>query len=140
MNNDKKSQSEITLKDVHDILKELLKWTKFSGIKEVKPVLESHLSEDSEKLIYHLSDGSKGIQEIAKIIGNVSHSTVFRYWKEWEKSDLGESVPIAGGSRFKHLFDLEDFGIKVPPIPKQEIQQSVQNLGEQTEEVQKNGT
>jgi len=119
MNNDKTDQREITLKDVHDTLKEMLKWTKFAGVKEVKPILETHLSNDSKKIIYYLSDGTKGIQEIAKIVGNVSPGTVFNYWKTWGKVELGESITVPGGTRFHHSFDLEDFGIKVLEITKQ---------------------
>lgn len=100
------------------LLKEILKWIKISGIKEVKSLLESLLANDSKKLIYYLSDGTKGTQEIAKIVGGLSHQTVANYWKEWEKSGLGESVSAMGGSRFKRSFDLEDFGMKVQ-IPKQ---------------------
>lgn len=82
------------------LLKEILKWIKISGIKEVKSLLETQLSNDSKKLIYHLSDGTKGTQEIAKTVGGLSHQTVANYWKEWEKSGLGESISAMGGSRF----------------------------------------
>lgn len=121
MNNDKTGQKEITLKDVHDTLKEMLKWTKFAGAKEVKPVLESKLDNDTKKSVYDLSDGTKGTRDIAKIVGSVSHGTVSNYWHAWEKVGLGESIPVmGGGNRFKHSFDLEDFGIIVPEIAKQD--------------------
>jgi len=110
-----KEQSEITLQDIHNDILELIKWTKFSGIKEIKPILETQLATDSKKLIYHLSDGTKGTQEIAKIVGDVSHMSVANYWKTWEKLGLGASVSAMGGKRFKRSFDLDDFGIKVKP-------------------------
>ncbi len=119
MNDDKTGQREITLKDVHDTLKEMLKWTKFAGVKEVKPILETHLPNDSKKLIYYLSDGKKGTQDIAKTVGGLSHQSVSNYWKDWEKVGLGEYISAMGGSRFKRSFDLEDFGIKVPEVTKQ---------------------
>lgn len=101
------------------LLKEILKWIKISGIKEVKLLLEDQLREDpKKKMIYQLSDGTKGTQEIAKTVGDVSHVTIFNYWKAWEKVGLGESIAAMGGSRFKRSFDLEDFNIKVQ-IPKQ---------------------
>ncbi len=106
------------------LLKEILKWIKISGIREVKSLLETQLSNDSKRLIYQLSDGTKGTQDIAKMVGNVSYSTVFNYWKGWEKVGLGESISVMGGSRFKRSFDLEDFGIK--------IQISKHNTGQQT--------
>ncbi|MGI0086801.1 MAG: hypothetical protein ACREBI_02425 [Nitrosotalea sp.] len=107
------------------LLKEILKWIKISGIKEVKSLLENLLPNDLKKLIYHLSDGTKGTQEIAKTIGGVSHQTVANYWKEWEKSGLGESISAMGGSRFKRSFDLEDFGIKIQ-ITKQNNSQKTE--------------
>ncbi len=55
------------------LLREILKWIKISGIKEVKSTLESQLKDDTKKLIYQLSDGTKGTQEIAKTVGNVSY-------------------------------------------------------------------
>ena len=128
MINDKSIQKSIELKDIyaisteiHGTLKELLKWAKFSGIKEVKPVLESKLDTNDKKIIYVLSDGSKGTREISKIVGSLSHVTIANYWQDWEKAGIGESDAImGGGNRFKRSFDLEDFGIKVPEIPKQE--------------------
>lgn len=101
------------------VLKEILKWIKVSGIKDVKPILEEQFKDDSRKIIYQLSDGTKGTQEIAKIVGTVKHVTVFNYWKSWEKLGLGESIIVTGGKRFQRSFDLEDFGIKVPELPKQ---------------------
>ncbi|MEX2193021.1 MAG: hypothetical protein WD717_06550 [Nitrosarchaeum sp.] len=136
MNND-----DITLKDIHNDLRELLKWIKFTGIKEVKPVLESHLPNDSKKIIYHLSDSSKGTQEIAKIVGDISHMSIANYWKSWEKAGLGESVTAMGGKRFKRSFDLEDFGIKVPELPKQKeqpVQKSTQTEEQPATEVESN--
>jgi hypothetical protein len=119
MNGGKTEQRDATLTDVHNILKELLKWTKFAGIKEVKPVLESKLDTDIKKIIYVLSDGNRGTREISKIVGTISHASIANYWQDWEKSGLGESSQtMGGGSRFKCSFDLNDFGIKVPEIPK----------------------
>ncbi|MCH7561449.1 MAG: hypothetical protein IIC67_08840, partial [Thaumarchaeota archaeon] len=115
------SNDEITLKDIHNDLRELLTWVKFSGIKEVKSILEVQLPNDSKKTIYHLSDSMKGTKEIAKIVGGISHMSIANYWKSWEKVGLGESVAAMGGKRFKRSFDMEDFGIKVPELPKQEF-------------------
>lgn len=99
--------------DQTKVLKEILKWIKVSGIKDVKPVLEDEFKDDSRKQVYQLSDGTKGTQEIAKIVKGVASTTVFQRWKSWEKLGLGESIAIKGGKRFQRSFDLEDFGIKV---------------------------
>jgi len=115
------------------VLKEILKWTKISGIKEVKLILETQLSNDSKKLIYQMSNGTKGTQEIAKIVGDVSHMSVANYWKAWEKVGLGESITAMGGKRFKRSFNLEDFGIKIPEI-KTESKTSADDLEEKPNE------
>jgi len=128
-----KEEKEITLKDIHNDLVELLKWTKFAGIKEVKSVLESSVNTDEEKIIYSLSDGKNSSYNIAKTMG--ANDTVRRkvsdYWDKWENAGLGSSMPAQGGTRFKHSFSLDDFGIKVPEIT------SSSDKNAQTEQTQK---
>ena len=104
------------------LLAEILKWIKFAGMKEVKEVLNSVLDTDQKKLVYQLSDGSKGTIEIGKAAGIASTATISRYWKSWLKLGLGENVSVKGGERFRRAFDLEDFGIEVsqPKEAKQE--------------------
>lgn len=116
------------------ILREILKWIKISGMKEVKILLETQLQNDSKKLIYQLSDGTKGTQEIAKTVGGISHMSVANYWKAWEKVGLGEPITAMGGKRFKRSFDLEDFGIKIPEIKP--TQTTDITLGENQDELQ----
>jgi len=106
------------------LLREILKWIKFSGMKELKNTLVSVLDTEQKRLVYHLSDGTRGTVKIAKLAGIGSNRTVADMWKAWLKSGFGESIPVKGGSRFKRSFDLEDFGIEVP----------------QTREVKKEGT
>jgi len=96
------------------LLTEILKWIKFAGMKEVKEVLNSVLDTDQKKLVYQLSDGSKGTVEVGKATGIASTATISRYWKSWLKLGLGENVSVKGGERFRRAFDLEDFGIEVP--------------------------
>jgi len=89
-------------------------------MKEVKEALNSVLDTDQKKLVYHLSDGNKGIIEIGKATGIASTATISRYWKNWVRLSLGEYVSVQGGDRFKRSFDLEDFGIDVPQIKQTE--------------------
>jgi hypothetical protein len=96
------------------VLKEILKWVKFTGMKEVRDILMTTLDDEQERNVYQLSDGTKGIVEIGKIVGIKSPTTtIFNMWKQWTNMGLGEPVPVKGGSRFKRSFDLEDFGIEV---------------------------
>jgi|GEM_PF-1736402 hypothetical protein len=101
------------------ILREILKWIKFAGMKEVKSTLITVLDNEQKKLVYQLSDGSRGTVEIAKLAGIGSNRTVADMWQSWLKLSLGESIPVRGGTRFKRSFDLTDYGIEVPPVKEE---------------------
>ena len=95
------------------VLKEILKWIKFAGMREVKAVLTSELDTEQKKQVYQLSDGTKSNAEINQASG-VSTGAISGYWKRWLKLGLGESKAVTGGDRFVRAFDLTDFGIAVP--------------------------
>jgi len=99
-----------------EILKEILKWIKFTGAKEVKNVLVAALDTEQKRLIYHLSDGNRASIEIAKLTG-ISDTTVRRHWASWARQGIVESLRVRGGERYKKSFELEDFGIEVPQPP-----------------------
>jgi response regulator of citrate/malate metabolism len=96
-----------------EILKEILKWIKFAGAKEVKNALLTTLDTEQKRLIYHLSDGDHGTQEIGKVV-SLSSETIRRYWAMWARQGIVESLRVRGGERYKKSFELEDFGIDVP--------------------------
>jgi hypothetical protein len=96
-----------------ELLREILKWIRFAGAKEVKNVLLATLDTEQKRLIYLLSDGDKGSLEIAKAAGT-SDSTIRRHWASWARQGIMESVKVRGGERYKKNFELEDFGIDVP--------------------------
>lgn len=102
-----KNNEEITL------LREILKWIRFSGIKEVRTVMMSALDTEQKRMIYHLSDGKIGSVEIAKTT-KVGDTTVRRYWETWARLGIVESFGVKGGLRYKKSFELEDFGFTVP--------------------------
>lgn len=116
------------------LLREILKWTKFSGMKGVKEVLDNAVNTDQKKIVYQLSDGSKSSVEIGGL-AKCSDKTVRNYWKVWLKQALGDTIGVRGGDRFKRAFDLEEFGIEVqvpesatgqqptPPIEKSDPHQ-----------------
>lgn len=104
------------------ILKEILKWVRFTGMKEVKAVLTSELDTDQKKQVYQLSDGSKARAEIIKLTG-VSAGAISGYWKKWANLGLGERLPVSGGERFARAFDLADFSIAVPEAKEEKEQE-----------------
>ncbi|MCJ7632942.1 hypothetical protein MUP77_11195 [Candidatus Bathyarchaeota archaeon] len=97
------------------LLSEILKWIKFTGMKEVKSTLTNVLDTDAKKRAYQESDGTKGTVELANLV-DVSQQTIHNMWEAWHRMGLGESIPVRGGSRFKRSFDLEDFGIEIPEV------------------------
>jgi hypothetical protein len=96
-----------------ELLKEILKWIKFAGMKGVKDQVEATLETDQKKTVYQLSDGSKTIADINKITG-VSAGSISGYWQKWSRLALGQKIAVKGGDRFKRSFDLEDLGIEMP--------------------------
>jgi len=99
---------------VIELLEELVRWTKVTGIPSVKKLLLEILKNPEEKIAYQASDG-KSSKEVAKQT-NVSYVTITLWWKKWIKVGIAESVRAPGGSRARRVFSLDDFGIEVPAI------------------------
>lgn len=112
------------------ILREILKWVRFAGMRELKDTLTSALDKDELKQLYHLSDGTRGIVELGKLVG-MSNSRVADIWQTWLRQGLGETVPVKGGNRFRRTFDIEDFGLKIP-----QPQQSTKELPPEARQVE----
>lgn len=98
-----------------DIMREILKYTKFAGTKEIRNILTTLLDTEQKRTVYHLSDGNKGSVEIAKA-ASVSDFTVRKYWSIWARQGIVESLKVRGGERYKKSFELEDFGLEVPQM------------------------
>lgn len=91
----------------------MLKWARFSGMRELKGVLTTTLESESEKLAYEFSNGVLGTREIAKIAGLGSKSTVEKYWEKWFKIGIVEPAPKVKG-RMQRICSLVELGIDVP--------------------------
>jgi hypothetical protein len=98
-----------------ELLEELVKWTKVTSIPNVKKILTAILVKPEEKIAYQASDGKKTIKQVAKR-ANVATGTVSGWWKKWAKVGIVEAFSVAGGTRAKRVFSLDDFGIEVPVI------------------------
>jgi hypothetical protein len=95
--------------DATKILGELLKWTKVTSYKQVKATLEEALSKESERLVYHLSDGNRTGVEINQLTG-ISAATISILQSSWTKLGLLTKGPKA----YEKQFNLEDFGLPIP--------------------------
>jgi len=109
-----------------DVLLEILKWTKFQGMRQVKQILEDNLDTETKKLVYKLSDGKSSV-EISRI-AKVSDWTIRNYWKSWDPIQIVEIDPNYKG-RYRKVFSLREVGVTVPVIPKQ-IQESKKESNE----------
>jgi len=98
-----------------ELLKELVKWTKFQAWGKVKDVLINVLKDDEKKKIYHLSNGENSSRNIANEV-TTAHTTIVKYWNEWAKFNIVKPINVQRGVRYKKMFNLEDFGITIPKI------------------------
>ena len=78
-----------------EVMREILKWTKFAGAREVRNILTATLDTEQKRLIYNSSDGNKGSVEIAKTAG-VGDSTIRRYWESWARRGAQPASPGNG--------------------------------------------
>lgn len=119
---------------IFDLLKEILKWTRFQGMISVKGVLLDTLKKDEEKVAYESSEG-RGSKEVAKLAG-ISHQTVVNYWKKWATLGIVEPLKVRGGLRYRRSFSLSDFGIEVPKMKVEEKLKEIAEVGAE-EDVEK---
>ena len=98
---------------VIELLEEILKWTRFQGVQNVKAVLLDALKSDKEKVAYQFSDG-RSSAEVAKPCG-VSSMTITNYWRRWFTLGIAQPSKNYKG-RFERAFSLEDLGIEIPSI------------------------
>lgn len=98
-----------------ELLEEILLWTKYD-FSETKQKMLENLDTDDKKITYQLSNGEKSSRDLSSFV-SVSHSTIFRWWKEWFELGLVEQTEKYGGGRYKRLISLTRMGIPVPEIP-----------------------
>lgn len=110
------SMSEEILQKIARIGEEQLRWTKLSGMAQLKSIFEQNLKDDSEKLVYELSDGERSIRDIEKIT-NVSRTKVATLWKKWFNIGIMEKSIKYEGKRMQRSFSLADVGMDIPRMP-----------------------
>jgi Fic family protein len=123
------------VKDSKDLLKEILKWIKFTGFEKVRQLLETGLDTDSKKLVYEYSNGMSS-PEIEQITG-VDETTVRDYWKEWAHLGLVE-LHSDYKKRYYRIFSLSEFGVEIPKVkvkahPKGDSKKEIESEGEKNE-------
>lgn len=124
-----------TLQSIESKLDQLLKWTRFAGMQQLRTILTQNLTTDAESLIYELSDGEHTTREIARLAGVGSNATVVNYWRKWSKLGIVEPSQHRQG-RFQKICSLEEVGLTVPPPTRVE---GTTEEAEQTEETTAGG-
>jgi transposase-like protein len=127
-----------TLKNIDSKLDQLLKWTRFAGMQQLRTILAQNLTTDKEALIYELSDGERSTREIAELSGVGSNATVANYWRKWSKLGIVEPSERHQG-RFRRICSLEEVGLTVPPIQQAatatvETEQLEENVADERQE------
>lgn len=110
------SKENQALHDIKQVLVEILRWSRFQGMQQLRKILNQTLQKDAEKIIYENSDG-RDSREIASLAG-VSHQTVVNYWRKWAALGIVEPIKVRGGERYRRIFSLLYLGIEVPSVER----------------------
>lgn len=95
--------------EVLEVLRELLKWNIVTSYGQVKATLVTVLAKEVDKLIYHLSDGTRSGVNISDESG-VNPAIISTLQSKWTK--MGLMRKDAKG--YNKQFELEDFDIEIP--------------------------
>jgi hypothetical protein len=95
--------------EVVAILRELLKWNVVTSYGHVKETLTNVLAKPAERLVYHLSDGTRSGLNISEQSG-VNNGIISVLQSKWTKMGLMRK----GAKAYERQFDLADFDIEVP--------------------------
>lgn len=106
----------VLLQEITESLRELVAWARVTGYPTVKQTLETILDSDEKRLVYHLTDGQRGVKEIQRLTG-VNARYISEWGQEWERIGIvGPSRVSSIRGRRQRAFDLADFGLEIPEI------------------------
>jgi len=91
------------------LLRELLKWNIVTSYGRVKEMLATVLTKPGDRLVYHLSDGTRSGLIVAQESG-VSPPVVSGLQSKWTKMGLMRKEQKG----YRKQFDLEDFDMEIP--------------------------
>jgi len=117
-----------------ELLREMLKWLKFSGMQQAKEVVDNTLTHEEEqkereyRKVYELSNGDNSQSDIAEYI-SCSSVTVGNWQKKWTKVGILQQNP---DGKYEHLILLENLGLECPPLTKPEDSDDESSEAEQS--------
>jgi transposase len=106
--------------DSTQILREILKWSRFENFPKLRKIIMDNLKTDQEKLVYELTNGENGRPDIAEQTG-IPDSTVRNWWEKWYNLGILEPSGKRKG-RPQKIIALEDMGIEVPKISPKKLE------------------
>ena len=113
---DEKRDQVALLQEIVDSLRELVTWARVIGYPTVKQTLDTILDSDEKRLVYHLTDGQRGVKEIQRLTG-VNVRYISEWGQEWERIGIvGPSRVSSIRGRRQRVFDLADFGFEIPEV------------------------
>lgn len=89
-------------------LKEILKWIRLQATPAAKTMLESTLSDTSQRKIYQALDGNLTQKQLA-LAFKTSQPTISRLLTAWQRLGIVEETPSGG---YLRSFDLKGLGIE----------------------------
>lgn len=95
--------------EVAAILRELLKWNIVTSYGHVQETLGKVLAKPGDRLVYHLSDGTRSGLIISQESG-VNNGIISNLQSKWTKMGLMKK----GAKGYEKQFELTDFDIEVP--------------------------
>lgn len=114
-NNDVQLQDMVSkLKEMHTILGDILKWTRFQNLPRLKEVLEKELDDQNKKLVFEYTDGQKSLRKVSDET-SVPVPTIQGWWNRWYNLGILEPSEAWKG-RLKKICSLKDVGIETPKV------------------------
>lgn len=102
MNDDK-------LDAVLEKLDKLIFWLKFNNLDAAREYFSSVLNTERKKEIYQLTDGSRGISELMKMLNIKSKSMIPDLYAEWLRKGILIEFPKVKDRKIK-VIDLKELG------------------------------
>lgn len=104
--------------DLSGKIDELIFWLKYSVWKSFVTDLKVFLKDDTEKMVYQLSNGNRSTRDIAKIVSynkkSITHVTVANLWQKWAVVPIVIKTSKLG--RYKRVVSLRVTEIECPHI------------------------
>ncbi len=125
-------------KEIIQLLRELVKWQRFSAITPLKEIIVGTLDKKEKVLVYEMTDGKNKREDIIKETG-CSAGAISSWWIDWYARGLLEKID---GGRYRKIISLGKIGINVSKKLNKENKTNFQGdiINEQEHQQNQQGT